>query len=54
MKNVGVITLNVEDTIQKTYAFKRETIQNKYDKELSDYITDEETWMKKVYSKILE
>ena len=54
VKNVGVITFNVEDVIQKTYAFKRETIQMKYDEELSGYITEEATWMNQVYQKIIK
>ena len=54
VKNVGVITFNVEDTIQKTYAFKRETIQTNYDQELSSYISDEKIWMDEVYFKIIK
>lgn len=54
VKNVGVITFNVEDTIQKTYAFKRETIQIKYDEELSNYITEEKIWMEQVFLNIIK
>jgi hypothetical protein len=54
VNNVEIITLNVNDTIQKTYAFKRETIQTNYDQELSSYITDEKTWMDKVYLNIIK
>lgn len=53
VKNVELITFNVKDTIQKTYAFKRETIQMNYDEKLSSYITDEETWMNEVYRNII-
>lgn len=54
VRNVDVITFNVEDTIQKTYAFKRETIQRKYDEKLSNYIEEEKTWIDQVYLKIIE
>jgi hypothetical protein len=54
VKNVDIITFNIEDIVQKTYAFKRETIEVKYDEELSSYITDEKTWMKEVYLKVME
>lgn len=54
VKNVGIVTFNVDDTIQKTYAFKRETIQIKYDEELSNYITKEKIWMDQVFLKIIK
>jgi hypothetical protein len=54
VKNVGVITFNVEDGIQKTYAFKRETVQKNYDVELSNYITDEQIWIDEVYLNIIK
>jgi len=54
VKNVDLVTFNVEGTVQKIYVFKRETIQRKYNDELSSYVTDENTWMKEVYSTIIE
>lgn len=54
VKNVDLVTLNVEDTVQKTYVFKRETVQRKYNDELSSYVTDKKTWMKEIYSTIIE
>ncbi len=54
MKNVDLVTFNVEGTVQKIYVFKREIIQRKYNDELSSYVTDENTWMKEVYSEIIE
>lgn len=54
VKNVELITFNVKDTIQKTYVFKRETIQLNYDEKLSSYITDEETWMNEVYVNVIK
>jgi len=54
VKNVDIITFNIEDIVQKTYAFKRETIEMKYDEELTSYINDEQTWMDEVYSSIIK
>ncbi len=54
VNNVEIITFNVEDTFQKTYAFKRETVQRNYDEKLSSYITDKQTWIDVVYSSIIK
>lgn len=54
VQNLDILYFDIESSTKKSYTFKRQSIEEKYDDKLSSYLVNEETWMNEVFNKILE